>query len=388
MTYWTSTCFPLKGTQEKPKDGGILIVGAGLAGTSAAHFLKDEFDVQLVDCGTENASYFRNAGHILFGASENYKSFIDIHGREKARDIFKMSEAFCLLQRATILENNIQCDYFQGDYHSVASNSREEEQIIESIDLLNQDDMKHSYYTTARSIYDKIGFKSNLGGKVCNLSAQGHPVKFRNALLSDVPYFSYKIKNIEDLDEKVKVEYFDGSFSEHDALVIAGNAYSPLFSSFFSDRKLIEPFKGQIIVSEPLENIKRSSFSCDHGYIYGTYTSDNRLLIGGWRNNVPGKEVGTYDLEINPLTENGLKQYIADHFGRNVKFEFSWSGIMGANQSGLPYVGPTNSPLVFALTACNGYGFSWSHGCAKLLSDIIKGNPLMQGWQHLNPNKF
>jgi gamma-glutamylputrescine oxidase len=394
MTYWLKDTASPNSQKTKPKDSSILIIGTGLAGVSAGYFLSKQgnVDVSLVDCGTENASYFRNAGHILHGASENYKAMSAIHGREKTKTIFQLSQLFCEQIKSTIQDLSISCDYHQGNYIFLAANEREEEELRESVEMMKEDGFTSSSMVENLSDY---GFNSQYKvAKGCNISAQANPAKFRNHLLhhiidQGINYHSYKVVDVEEINGRVEVTYFDGTKSRHDALIIAANAYSPLFSKFFSERKLIEPFKGQIIVSKPMKaKFQRSQFSADHGYIYGTITADNRLLIGGWRNNVPGGEVGTYDLLINPSVEQGLKQYVKDNtlFG-DLEWEYSWAGIMGSSSSGFPHIGPTTSSLIFSCAGCTGYGFGWFHGSAKLIVDIILGNSLPAGSQLFDPRK-
>jgi glycine/D-amino acid oxidase-like deaminating enzyme len=395
MTYWRQSSISPRAQLSKPKNGGILIIGSGLAGVSTAFFLKNHFDqISIVDCGTENASYFRNAGHMLHGISESYAAAIDIYGADKAKALFEFSKDFLLETYTTIKELNLEVDLSKGNYLYLAASKREEELLASSIDLQKRDGFDYVKFISPQEIENKFKIKSEFQAKVCSLSSQANPAKFRDQLLirvlqnSNCSYYSYKIKNIEADFDRIIITYDDDSQSEHDCLVICANSYSPLFSKFFQERKLIEPFKGQIIVTNPLPQnwFPRMQWSADHGYMYGTVTASGRLLVGGWRNNVPGGEMGTYDLNINPLTENGLKNYIEDHFvmPKNYSVEYSWAGIMGANKSGLPYIGQTSDPLIYACCSCNGYGFSWSHGAAKLLSKMILGESLPQGWQYFN----
>lgn len=389
-TYWLSNTKDIEADKSTPKDSSILIIGSGLTGVSAAYFLHPyERDLTIVDCGSINTSYYRNAGHILHGASENYKAMSIIHGREKTKTIFKFSETFCNELDNTIKSLGIDCDYYKGNYLCVGKDEKETKDLEDSISMLKEDGFDYNELITDLSLY-KI--KEKFSAKICNLSAQANPAKFRNELLKDViakgtKYHSKRIKSIDPKSDKVVINYEDGSKSTHDAIVIAANAYAPLFSEFFKSRGLVEPFRGQIITSTPMNvQIPRFQFSLDHGYIYGTITVDNRLLIGGWRNNVPGGEIGTYSLDINKDVEEGLKQFVRDNFDLpKLDWEYSWSGIMGSSKTGFPFIGPTNSPLVYTCSGCTGYGFGWFHGSAKLLTDMMFGNSLAPGYQYFNP---
>lgn len=395
-TYWYDTAGAgPESSKSKPEDGGILIVGSGLAGVSTAYFLLEQgFDeITIVDCGTENASYFRNAGHILHGNSESYKANISIYGHEKAKQLFKMSEQFIEQYHETIEKLNLDVDLHRGDYFFIGDSENEQSQLVESVELMEKDGFTSSYMASKQEL-ESFNIKQATAARGCKLSAQINPAKFRNQLLEylinqGVKYHSYKVKDLNQNGLQTTCTYHDDLISTHDATVIAGNAYSPLFSKFFKQKKLVEPFKGQIIVSKPMkQEVKRASWSRDHGYIYGTITEDNRVLIGGWRNNIEGGETGTYDLELNKQISKGLREYVETHFDfEPLEFEYEWTGIMGTSNTGLPHVGPTDDSLIYACSSFTGYGVSFSHGCAKLLADIIVGNDLPEGWHYFNPRQ-
>ena len=116
-------------------------------------------------------------------------------------------------------------------------------------------------------------------------------------------------------------------------------------------------------------------------------SEDNRLIIGGWRNNTPGGEIGTYDVMPNPKVEQGLKDFVARHYDirEEVSWEYSWAGIMAASKTGFPFIGPTTSQRIYTCAGFTGHGFSWAHGSAKLLADIMAGNRIPDVAKHFNP---
>ena len=394
-TYWLSTTYDLSpyARSHEPRDGGILVIGSGLAGTSVAHHLLEKkiFDkISIVDCGTPNASYARNAGHILHGAGESYKATVDIHGEKKAKTIMEMSKAFIDELKYTSAIHGVPCDLQSGPYYRVAIDEAEESELRSSVELNKRWMPK---WADEKELKD-IGLVGAAGAYKCQQSLSGNPAMFRNALLArcfhkGVGYYACKVKSIEEINGKVRVSYEGNAAKDtwHDAVVICTNAYSQGIGGFFQKKKSIEPFKGQIIVSHPCkEEFKfKGPFSMDHGYIYGTFLPDNRLLIGGWRNNVPGGEIGCTDLTINKDTEKGLMEFAKEHVAYDLEWNFSWAGIMGSSNGGLPHVGPTDSDLIYSCAGFSGYGFGWAHGAAKLCADIMAGDDLIEGWELLRP---
>jgi len=395
-TYWQHTCSPIKGDiVDLPKDSTVAIIGSGLSGSSVAYWMSqlgEIDDIQIIDCGTDNASFFRNAGHALHGTGESYKAMCAIHGPEEAKQIMKISEIFCKDLEETIEEHNIDCDYLKGNYYFLGKDELEGKEISEAVSLLNDDGFKDSTTMTKR-FGEIIGFDGLDKVRMCKRSASAHPVKFRNAILEQakakgVKHVSHCVKNIEEFGDRVRIEYANGS-SYHDFVIVCTNAYTNLILPYIKDRGLIEPYKGQIIVSKPLKKkLPPIGFSSDHGYMYGTYTTDNRILIGGWRNNVPGMETNTFDKTPNITVEDGLKSWVDKHIplDEKIEWEFSWGGIMGSSSNkGLPLIGQTNSQLIWTCAGFTGYGFGWAHGAARLLTLMMLGEEPHSGYEFFDP---
>ena len=100
--------------------------------------------------------------------------------------------------------------------------------------------------------------------------------------------------------------------------------------------------------------------------------------------------MGSFDLNTNPLVEDGLKNFAKHHYkiDETIEWEYSWAGIMASSKTGFPFVGPTSSPLIFTVAGFTGHGFSWAHGSAKLLVDIILGNKIPDVMKLFNPRKL
>lgn len=383
--YWLDIP-PLLGRVAKPVDGQICIIGSGLSGVSTAYWLleKGYENLVMVDYEAESAATFRNCGHILYGTVESMQALVALHGEDVARQLWSLSIEVCHEVRDTIARLGLDADYRQDGYLVIAIDESEEKEIRQSIAYLQQFGFESSYVTQAE--LTRLGFRSVYGGRFEPGSAQAHPTKFRNGLLRHcldrgLQYFSkVKVLAVEERGEHIAVATENWGTLSYDAAVIAANAYSPLLSHFFADHRLVEPFRGQIITSKPLRKPLPVSYphSFDHGYEYALRTSDNRLMLGGWRNHTPHGEVGTYDITPNSLVEQGLKDFARHHyaFDEEIEWEYSWAGIMAASKTGFPFIGPTDSPRIFTVAAYTGHGFSWAHGSAKILAAIIDGDPI------------
>ena len=391
-SYWLDVP-PLTGSESKPKEGGVIVIGSGLSGASAAYWLqkKGMEDITVVDYVPEKAATFRNCGHILYGTVESMQALTALHGAKTAREIWQFSINICHNVRETVRELNLDADYKQDGYLVIAIDEVEDSEIRESIKLLNAMDFQSDYLTPAE--VKRMGFKNVAGARFEKGSAQAHPVKFRNGVLNSFVqnggsyHSNILVKRIFDESEHVCVETEHGIL-KYDAAIICANAYSPLFSEYFAARHLVEPYRGQLITSKPLtkEFSVKIPHSFDHGYEYALMTPDNRLMLGGWRNNTDG-EKGLYDITPNPFVENGLKDFAAEHYeiSEKIEWDYSWAGIMAASKTGFPFIGPTYSPRIFACAGYTGHGFSWAHGSAKLLASIILGEPIPDVARYFRP---
>ena len=394
-SYWMEVP-AIEGQLTRPRDGGgILVIGSGLAGVSSAYWLREAGfdDLAMVDFALPHAATFRNCGHILYGTVESMQAMVALHGREAAREIWEFSIGICHEVRDTIKRLNLDADYKQSGYLVMAIDETEDKEIKESIDLLGSMGFENHYVDAAK--LRQLGFKNVHGARFEAGSAQAHPMKFRNGVLQNcldngLAYHSnVKVTAVEEEGDHVVVVTEPWGRLRYDAVVVAANAYNPLLSRYFSERRLVEPFRGQIITSKPLRHDfkVRHPHSFDHGYEYALVTDDNRLMIGGWRNNTPGGEVGTYDIDPNENVVQGLKDFVHQHYAINeaIEWEYSWAGIMAASKTGFPFIGPTTSPRIFTCAGFTGHGFSWAHGSAKLLADIMAGNPIPAVSKYFNP---
>ncbi|MCX6118733.1 MAG: FAD-dependent oxidoreductase [Proteobacteria bacterium] len=394
-SYWMEVP-PIVGKTETPRDGSIAVIGSGLTGASAAYWLTEYGfdDVTILDYESERAATYRNCGHILYGTVESMFALTALHGEKTAKEIWQFSIDICHEVRDTIRRLKIPADYRQDGYLVMAIDKVEEQEIHQSISLLNSMGFESTYMN--QNQLSAFGFKNVFGGRFEPGSAQAHPVKFRNGLIQEclkrnVHYHSnIRVSEVEESNngESVTIVSQKGKH-KFDAVVIAANAYSPLLSRFFLEKRLIDPFKGQIIASKPLKNTIKCTIphSFDHGYEYALASQDNRLIIGGWRNNTPGGEIGTYNILPNPTVETGLMRFVEDHYeiDEKIEWEYSWSGIMAASKTGFPYIGPTTSPRIFTCAGYTGHGFSWAHGSAKLLAQLMSGVETPDVAKYFNP---
>jgi glycine/D-amino acid oxidase-like deaminating enzyme len=118
------------------------------------------------------------------------------------------------------------------------------------------------------------------------------------------------------------------------AVFLCTNAFT---KTFLPDEDL-QPGRGQVIVTKPIDNLKiKGIFSFDEGYYYFR-NIENRIIFGGGRNlDFEGEQ--TIEFGSNQFILNQLKQHLKDTILPETPFEidYNWSGIMafGGNKQAL-----------------------------------------------------
>lgn len=90
-----------------------------------------------------------------------------------------------------------------------------------------------------------------------------------------------------------------------------------------------------------------AAFFARHGYVYWSRREDGRLVVGGFRDTVPGLEWGVYDDgSLDERIKKNLLSYLPSRFpdvfsgSQQLLPEVEWTGILGFTQDRFPFVGP------------------------------------------------
>ena len=106
-------------------------------------------NVTLIDYQHNHSASYRNAGHILHGTVESMKAMCEIHGREKAKELWDFSIQICD-QIGTSIHLGIDADYRQ-DGDPVIAISEVEGLCKASVNLLNEMGFQSEYVDTKQS---------------------------------------------------------------------------------------------------------------------------------------------------------------------------------------------------------------------------------------------
>lgn len=360
--------FWLDKNEDKPKEQyDVVIVGGGVAGAAAAYWLgrRKHLNTLLLDAGTiGGGASGRNGGFILRGIFAYYNKAVRAYGRETAQWIFRFNEETQAHLLELITRHGNSFSYVQSGSYLLASSIDELQELEESAELMKEDGFDVEYMKEDpldRGYYGAI-FNRNDAGV--------NPVALVKALagISAFPvYENEQVYKIESTPEG-SLLHTQNRVIEAQTVLLATNAYMPLLLPEF--RNLIQPVRGQIIVTRPLkEAILDRLCYANYGYEYFRQLADGRFLLGGCREPFAKDEIGYADI-LTPDVQNALHHYLKDRFPEvaGASIDYRWSGTMCFTNDGLPMLGEIkDKPNVFYLAGCNGHGLGYSLALSKLL---------------------
>jgi len=137
----------------------------------------------------------------------------------------------------------------------------------------------------------------------------------------------------------------------------------------------IEPARGQVIVTRPIEGLKlKGTFHYDEGYYYWRNVQ-NRILLGGARNKAFDEE-NTSNLLLSETIQTELERFLIKHILKEYDLPLDgliahrWAGLMGFTQDKKPIVANVENN-VWAAVCCNGMGVALSPIIAEQLAVAV-----------------
>jgi glycine/D-amino acid oxidase-like deaminating enzyme len=376
VSLWLDPADVLAAPLEGDAECDVVVVGAGLAGSSAALALA-EAGVNVVWLERDRvagAATGRNAGLLLQGTAERYDRATAIMGRDRARAIHRLSLENHALIRELVARHAIECDYRRSGSLQLAGSEDEERELFASAALLVEDGF-HAQHLRGDELpaqYRRAGFRV---GVVLPDDGELHPVRFVRGLARAAMAAGARLHertSVTAIDAStpgdVRVVTSHGTVKAQLALVCL-NVYTGALLPWFADK--IDPVRGQMLATGPAPRIFDRPVYADHGFDYWRQQDDGRIALGGWRNLDPEAERGFDD-----VLHDGIQARMVDFLHRfealeNVAITHRWSGIMGFSRDGLPLVGPAPGSSG-ALVACGftGHGFGFAALAGKAIATL------------------
>lgn len=335
----------------KPAD--LIIIGAGIVGTSTALFYKEiypDHEVIILERGpSPMGASTRNAGFSCIGSISEHLADIELTGIETVLKRIQRRWNGLKLLKDTMGEEAIGYQH-TGGYEvfyedSLFQKCRSE---INSLNKLMEETLgeKEVYSETVHegvpAILNRLDGSINSGKLMRSLHQKVSASGVRTLWNSEV----------ESVEEG-SVILTNGTELKAGKIALTVNG----FISGLSDVEVL-PARGYVFVTQPIDGLKwKGTFNYNQGYVYFRNV-ENRLLLGGGRD-VAKEEETTSEFGVNPK----IKEYLITFANEKLQLpggweiDLEWSGIMGVTPDKEPLIREVK-PGVWAAAGLSGMGIA------------------------------
>jgi glycine/D-amino acid oxidase-like deaminating enzyme len=360
-----------------------LIIGSGITGLSAACSIKERqpnASIAVLERGLlPTGATTKNAGFACIGSFTEKWHDLELMGEDAFLQLIE--DRWKGLGKLRSRLGDEQIEYVNnGGYELLFTNQQIKEEQMQHMNGLLKKIFNQDVFRIDASLIQSFGFnKQMLSNIVVNcLDAQLNSGKMMRALyrmaasLNTYIATGAEVMHIEETDSGVNVFVKNPLSTEPllfkaNKVAICTNAFT---GKFFPELE-ITPGRGQVIVTEPIHDLKvKGVFSFDEGYYYFR-NIDNRILFGGGRN---------LDFEGETTTAFGPNQKILDKLnyylhemilpGHRIKIDRQWSGIMAFGKNKLPLVQKVSDHIAVG-ARLNGMGIALGSKIGEQIAEML-----------------
>ncbi len=364
-----------------PQD--IIIVGGGLMGLWSALELKKSAPSLRICIVERNeiptGASTRNAGFACFGSPTELLHDAAVLGKEEMLKIVEMRYKGIQKIRAHFQDSVIDYDAC-GGYECINKDYSGWDSLEHDLkglnDLLKEVEGSPSLFKIVTEKIPSLGLRG-FDCLVENKSEAGiHSGKLVMALTEKVRSEGIVIMNgfdvtrLEQTADQVTLYSVNKTKLTCKRVLVCTNA----FTSELIPSPMVQPARGQVIVSSPIPNLPlKGTFHFDQGYYYWRNLG-NRILLGGARNSAFEAE-NTSSMKGSDFIREELESFLKAHIDPSIAYtiEHHWSGIMGFTHDKKPFVGQVDQNI-YAAIACNGMGVALTPLIAEHVATEILSN--------------
>ncbi len=316
----------------------VVVIGSGIVGINAALHLRKKnkyLKIIILERGIlPMGASSKNAGFACFGSASE---LIDDLKIQSENEVFKLVEK--RWKGLEKLRKNIgdkALDYHNWGGYELFDSEEKFEACNDKLSYLN----KHiasivgnkSVYKIADKHIQKFGFKNANHLLLNTAESQIDTGKMMKALIkksieNNIDIINgIEVKAIEDNGETVELKMADSTYIQTKKVIIATNGFAKQFLPEYD----LHPARAQVLITEPIKNLKlKGAFHYDSGYYYFR-NINNRILLGGGRN-IDFKGETTTDFGTTLPIQNKLEKLLYTTIIPYAKptIDMRWSGIMG-----------------------------------------------------------
>jgi gamma-glutamylputrescine oxidase len=256
----------------------FLVVGAGLAGTSAAYFAKQAGHEVVITEMRDIAmgASGRNAGFMISGLDTYYHRAIEEYGADVAYEMWELSRHTHRFWQKIAAEYNVPIN--QAGSMLLSESEQEAEDLIKAAKALKEADIEVIFHER-----DPLG-RGYFNAIEQPLDAAVQPVILTKAIFEASGaelITNNEVYRIEQTSPDFVTVYTQQFIFHAKHVLLATNAFSPKIDPYFYDK--ITPTRAQVLVTEPLDKsvIEGCGYS-NYGYMYYRMTFERPYGKSSW----------------------------------------------------------------------------------------------------------
>ncbi|KMQ60050.1 hypothetical protein ACM46_17530 [Chryseobacterium angstadtii] len=353
----------------------IIIIGSGFSGLWTAVSIKEKYpgkSILIIERNTTPlGASTRNAGFACFGSLTEVISDSRKMGWDKTLKLVKMR--YEGLQKIRRYFKNSEIDFDLNGGYEILNNDEPLQQLDEVNEKLKIiTGLDKTYFLNQEKIKEfGLGKSEFLIENPCEGSL--HSGKLLQKLLEKcyelkVEFlFGTEVEKINECEEEGEVHLLEALSVKADQVIYCTNA----FSSKFMEKEELIPARGQILLTEPIEDLKlQGTFHYDEGFYYFRNLG-NRILLGGGRNQ-DFKTEETTNFETTEFLQNHLENFLKEVIlpGQDIKIALRWSGIMAMGSEKTPIVKQLSNRQ-FCAVRLSGMGVALAPKIGEIVAGMI-----------------
>lgn len=374
LSYWELQYFM--------NNSDLLVIGSGIVGLNAAIAYKKKYpksNVLVVERGIlPSGASTKNAGFACFGSVSELIDDLNKMDENLVWDTVELR--YKGLTRLKSILGEKAMDYKPLGGFEVFDNEAEFENCVSKINNFN---LKASRITKLKETYKinnrKIANSGFNGFKYCIANvAEGQintGIMMRNLIqlaqsLGVLILNNINVSKIKDNGSRVSLLLADGTEVKAKKIIVATNGFAKELLKIND----VAPARAQVIITEPIPNLKiNGAFHYQQGYYYFR-NIDGRVLFGGGRN-LDFKAEETTELGLTKIVQDSLESILKNRILPNTKYkiEHRWSGIMGVGSEKKPIIKHV-SPNVVCAVRMGGMGVAIGSLVGEMaVNEMVKG---------------
>jgi len=336
----------------------LLVIGSGIVGLNAALAFKQKYpksNVVIIERGVLPAgASTKNAGFACFGSVSELVDDLSKTDEELVWDTVELR--FKGLKRLKSIVGEKSMDYKPLGGFEVFDKEEEFENCVAHVSDFNKraktiTKLNETYKVNKKKIFTS-GF-SGFNHCIENVAeGQINTGLMMRSLISLVQSKGVLILNnlsvlkIKDSGNAVHLVLADGTEVSTKRVIVATNGFAKELLKI----KDVVPARAQVIITDPIPNLKiKGSFHYQQGYYYFR-NIDDRVLFGGGRN-LDFKTEETSELGLTKVIQDSLEDILENKILPKQKYKIAhrWSGIMGVGSEKKPIIKHVSPNVVCAV---------------------------------------